>query len=169
MQLSRAVERSGTKKSVSLDLMSEYSFGDVLELLRRRVQNLKERNLDEFFTGLLNKRVGQAVVKLSGLKLSQSVGELKEKDLKQMAGIIKDMRFAVTGTTGFINSQVTAGGLSTENFDCATMMSKLDHGLFCIGEMLDIDGDCGGFNLHWCWSSAMCAADAITALYGDEK
>ena len=71
------------------------------------------------------------------------------------------MHFKVIGTTGFANSQVTSGGLSTKQFYCNTMMSKTDKGLYSVGEILDIDGDCGGFNLQWAWSSAFCAAESI--------
>ena len=71
------------------------------------------------------------------------------------------MRFKVTGTTGFNNSQVTSGGLATWQFDNKTMMSKTDNGLYAVGEILDIDGDCGGFNLQWAWSSAFCACESI--------
>ena len=71
------------------------------------------------------------------------------------------MEFSVTGTTGFANSQVTAGGLNTNQFDDKTMQCKDYKNLYAIGEILDIDGDCGGFNLQWAWSSAMAAADSI--------
>ena len=71
------------------------------------------------------------------------------------------MRFKITGTTGFANSQVTAGGLDTAQFNCKTMESRDNKGLYAIGEILDIDGDCGGFNLQWAWSSALCAVESI--------
>ena len=64
---------------------------------------------------------------------------------------------AVTGTNGMKNAQVTAGGLETKDFDPRTMMSKRVRGLFACGEALDIDGDCGGFNLQWAWSSGRLA------------
>jgi len=56
---------------------------------------------------------------------------------------------------------VTAGGLDTAQFNCKTMESCDNKGLYAIGEILDIDGDCGGFNLQWAWSSALCAAENI--------
>lgn len=166
MQISREVERSEGNKKILLDLMNEYSFNEIADMLNSRAAALKERNLEEFFTGLLNKRVGQAVVKLSGKKLSDKVSDLKISDFKTMANIIKNMEFKVTGTTGFENSQVTAGGIDTTQFDRYTMMSKKDRGLFAAGEVLDIDGDCGGFNLQWAWSSAICAADGIIKYLG---
>ena len=105
--------------------------------------------------------MGQAVIKLCGKKLSDSVDLFTLSDLKNMTHIIKNFEFKVLGSTGFENSQVTAGGIDTRLIDDKTMMSKSDKGLFMAGEILDVDGDCGGFNLHWAWSSALCAADGI--------
>ncbi len=166
MQLSREVERQSGEKVIALDLMSEQSYSSVCDMLNFRVFSLRNRNLDEFLTGMLNKRVGQAVIKLCGLKLGDSVSTLKNSDIKKIASIIKSMKFNVTGTTGFDNSQVTAGGLDTTQFNSKTMESKIEKGLYCIGEILDIDGDCGGFNLQWAWSSAVCAANAICEDFG---
>ena len=166
MQLSREVERQSGEKVISLDLMWEYSYANVCDMLSYRASVLRERKLEEYLTGMLNKRVGQAVLKMCGLKLSDSVASLKISDIKQIASVIKGMKFKVTGTTGFDNSQVTAGGLDTTQFNPQTMESKKERGLYCIGEILDIDGDCGGFNLQWAWSSAICAANAICEDFG---
>ncbi len=166
MQLSRDVERQSGEKIISLDLMWEYGFAQVCDILSFRATALRNRNLDEYLTGMLNKRVGQAVIKMCGLKLSDSVASLKTADIKQIASVIKGMKFNVTGTTGFENSQVTAGGLDTTQFSPKTMESKRERGLYCIGEILDIDGDCGGFNLQWAWSSAFCASNAICEDFG---
>lgn len=166
MQLSREVERQSGENIISLDLMWEYNYTNVCDILSFRATALRNRNLDEFLTGMLNKRVGQAVIKMCGLKLSDSVANLKNTDIKQIASVIKGMKFKVTGTTGFDNSQVTAGGLDTTQFNPETMESRRERGLYCIGEILDIDGDCGGFNLQWAWSSAICAANAICEDFG---
>lgn len=166
MQLSREVERQQGVKTISLDLMWEYSFDSVCDMLSFRSVALKNRNLDEFLTGMLNKRVGQAIIKMCGLKLSDSVTSLKISDIKKIASTIKGMKFNVTSTTGFENSQVTAGGLDTTQFNPQTMESNREKGLYCIGEILDVDGDCGGFNLQWAWSSAFCASNAICEEFG---
>lgn len=166
MQLSREVERQSGENVITLDLMPEYTFSNVCDMLSFRASTLRQRNLDEFLSGMLNKRVGQAVIKLAGLKFSDGVSNLKNSDIKQIASIIKSMRFKVTGTTGFDNSQVTAGGLDTSQFNPQTMESRRERGLYCIGEILDIDGDCGGFNLQWAWSSAFCASNAICEDFG---
>lgn len=163
MQLSRAVERDNRKFTVCLDLMPEYNFERLCGLLQARINALKTRTLEDFFTGLLNKRVGQYILKSCSFALSDSVGLLSGKE-KMLAAAIKQMRFDIKGTTGFINSQVTAGGLDTAQFYDDTMMSRKHRGLFAAGEILDIDGDCGGFNLQWAWSSALTAADGICRL-----
>lgn len=167
LQISRGVERIKGQKTIELDLMPEYRFENVCDMIRYRTAVLKDRKLEEFFTGMLNKRVGQTIIKMSGLSLSDDVETITAEDIKTIALNIKKMTFNVVSTTGFNNSQVTAGGLDTSQFDNETMMSERDKGLFCIGEILDIDGDCGGFNLQWAWSSAMCAADAICDFLGE--
>ena len=161
LQLSREVSRQKGDLYISLDLMPEYPFDKICDLLSYRVSVLKNRKAEEFFTGMLNKRVGQAVIKLAGKTLGYDVGNLSITDIKTMAGIIKNLEFKVLSTTGFDNSQVTAGGLDTKQFDEKTMMSKREKGLFCVGEILDVDGDCGGFNLQWAWSSAFVATDGV--------
>ena len=124
-------------------------------------------NLDEFFTGMLNKRVGQAILKKAGLKLTDEAHMLNNSNIKQIAELIKNLEFKVTGNTGFVNSQVTAGGISTREIDNKTMQSKRQKGLYFIGEIVDVDGDCGGFNLQWAWSSAFCAAYSIAGYKND--
>ena len=160
LQLSGTAERNGGCE-ISLDIMPDIDFSALEAELDKRAERLKGRCLDEFFTGMLNKRLGQIIIKSAGLGLSNSVGTLTKQDIKRITALLKDMRFKITGTTGFANSQVTAGGLDTAQFNCKTMESRDNKGLYAIGEILDIDGDCGGFNLQWAWSSALCAAENI--------
>lgn len=168
MQISREVERKDGKKTIVLDLMPEYSFSAVTELLEHRTCALRGRTLEDYLSGMLNKRVGQAILKLAGRKLGDRVDDLNSSDLKRIASLIKGMTFEICGTTGFENSQVTAGGISTDEFYSDNLMSKRDSGLFAVGEILDIDGDCGGFNLQWAWSSSFCAAEGIAKYLGLE-
>ena len=167
MQVSRAVERGGGEFTISLDMMPDYNFNELTDILHQRIENLSERTAEEFFTGMLNKRVGQYILKKCGYSFTDKSSALR-RDIKKIAGLIKQMRYTVTGTTGFINSQVTAGGLDTRSFDEKTMMSKKHSGMFAAGEILDIDGDCGGYNLQWAWSSAFTAADGIVKYLGEK-
>ena len=146
---------------ISLDLMPCKGLQALTNELCERIDMLGGRSTDEFFTGIMNKRLGQVIIKSAGYRLNMPVSSFDKNAPQKLAALIKDFSFAVTGNTGFINSQVTSGGLDTEQFDPNTMMSREYKGLYAIGEILDIDGDCGGFNLQWAWSSALCAAEAI--------
>ncbi len=161
LQVSGAVAETDAPKHIELDLMPRTDLSALQADLTARAALLSHRRLEEFFTGMLQKRLGQVVLKCAGLSLSDKGSSLHEAEIARIAHTLKHFRFAVTGTTGFANSQVTAGGLDTAGFDPNTMMSRQSPGLYAIGEILDIDGDCGGFNLRWAWSSALCAAADI--------
>lgn len=161
MQISREVARCNEDMYLSLDLMPAIDFDSLCAIIKKRISIMPNRTLEEFFTGMFNKRVGQVILKMAGFKLTQRALEIDDKAVCKIAHNIKNMEFAVTGSTGFANAQVTAGGIKTKQFNSHTMESKDCKGLYCIGEILDIDGDCGGFNLQWAWSSAMSAVDAI--------
>ncbi len=169
LQLSRTANANAKEKCViSLDLAMNTGFPDLQKQLLARKEALSYRNNDEFFTGLINKRLGQTVLKSCGISLSESVKTLSKADIEKVCKALKGFKFNVTGSTGFVNSQVTAGGLSTNDFDSKTFACKRIKGLFAAGEILDIDGDCGGFNLQWAWSSAFAAANGIIE-YLEEK
>lgn len=161
LQLSRETARTKGECSISLDILPQIDINELSNYLEERKEDLSNLRLEEFFTGMLNKRLGQIIVKLCGLKLGDNISRLTKADTEKLAYTIKNLNFNVTGNTGFINSQVTAGGLSTSQFNPKTMMSNLNKGLYAVGEILDIDGDCGGFNLQWAWSSSMCAAESV--------
>lgn len=167
LQLSRtAVAQLGRAcVEISLDIFPDYTLKQTEILLTARVKQLCDRTLEEFFTAMLNKRLGQAVLKACGFKLSMSVSELGAREIRLICAKLHDFRFKVTDTTGFSNAQTTAGGIKTRAFCAKTMESKLVPGLYAAGEVLDIDGDCGGYNLQWAWSSGLlagtCAADSI--------
>lgn len=161
LQISREASRENRSCEISLDLYPETDFSLLYSKLVTRHKTLKNRTLDEFFTGMLQKRIGQVLLKSIGCKLGDTADSLNDKKIKELAALMKNWSFKVTGTTGYANSQVTAGGLCTGEFNPKTMESRSAKGLYCIGEILDIDGDCGGFNLQWAWSSAFCAVDAL--------
>ena len=95
--------------------------------------------------------------KAAGISGSQPVSELTDRQLEALCRRVRDLALPVTGTCGFDQAQVTAGGLRTGEFDPRTMESRLVPGFYACGEVLDIDGDCGGFNLQWAWASGRLA------------
>ncbi len=145
-------------KTIEIDMMPDHTSDDVLNIIYERMAYLYDVPLEEFFTGMLNKRVGQALLKSVGVApLSRESSSLTEAEAKKIVSAIKGWRFNITGTMSWNNAQVTKGGAETAGFDSATMESKLIKGLYACGEVLDIDGDCGGYNLQWAWSSGYIA------------
>ena len=138
---------------ISLDLFNDLSCEELFDLLIKRVDIFKGQPLTEFFAGLLHKRLGQAVLKQCGLSLSNTCNAVTKKDISKLVSVLKSFEFKVIGNTGFVNAQATSGGADLSDFnDC--LMSKKCVGLYAVGEVLDVDGDCGGYNLQWAWSSA---------------
>jgi len=153
------VSRNAVGCTAVLDLMQEYSLSTLEQMLTQRKNARPNTTLEEYLTGMLNKRIGQCALKYAGLALSRNAGTLNRDEVERVARSIKSFELAVTGNTGLENAQVTAGGILTEDFDPSTMESKLVKGLYAVGEVLDIDGDCGGFNLQWAWSSGHLAGE----------
>ena len=150
---------------ISLDIFPAYSFETLLKLLESRRVLLGGRNMDEFFTGMVNKRLGQIIVKYSGLSLSDKAADISDDKLEVLAWALKDFRIKAIGTLPLSSAQVAAGGIATDQFSPFTLESKLHKGLYAVGEVLDIDGDCGGFNLQWAWSSGLLAAESACASF----
>ena len=107
---------------------------------------------------MVNKRLGQTAIKSAGLTpLSRRGESLTNDELTQLTAALKDWRFAIKDTRGLKQAQVTAGGILTKDFDSRSLSSKIVNGLYACGEVLDIDGECGGYNLQWAWSSGRLA------------
>ncbi len=150
---------------IKLDFMPEYSYKEVYEILISRRKQLSHLRSENFFNGLINNKIGCMTAKKSGIeKLSLPVKDISDENIKKMAALIKQTVFNISGTKGFENAQVTAGGVLCSEFDDKTMQSKLIKGLYCTGEIYDIWGDCGGFNLQWAFSSAFLAAESAVNL-----
>ena len=107
----------------------------------------------DLLTGMLHNRLGKTMIRYVNQKADTPLAALPDEALKTIARACKGFRLPVRGTEGFDSAQVTAGGVRCAEFDPKTMESRIVPGLFACGEVLDVDGDCGGFNLQWAWSS----------------
>lgn len=152
-QLSRATIMAEAPVTVSLDLLPGIAQEELTELLSQRQAQCPELTLENLLTGMLHNRLGRTVIRYGGRKLSDAAWNLSRKDLVSIAKNVKDFRLPVTGDQGLEHAQVTAGGLDTTQFDPETLESRRCPGFYAAGEVLDVDGDCGGFNLQWAWSS----------------
>ena len=141
--------------SAKLDFLPDYEEADLAAELERRRQT--ELPVEELLTGILHNRLGRVLTRAAGVKNKKFVKELSDYELQQVCGAVKMFEIELTEPMGMDHAQVTAGGMRTEQFDPATMESRLIPGLYACGEVLDIDGDCGGYNRQGAWSSGRCA------------
>ena len=151
--ISRAGAREGGELRVEIDLLRNLTEQQILALLQARAERCPALEAAELFTGVLHNRLGRMIVKYSGLAANAAAGGLQPQELSAAARAAKHFVLKLKGSGDFNAAQVTAGGLRTQEFDPRTLQSRLCPGLYACGELLDVDGDCGGFNLHWAWAS----------------
>lgn len=156
LQISRNAQQ-GSK--VCLDIVPKIKYDELVKILTSRKHTLSKRTLENYLTGFINKRLGQVILKDCGIKLAGSVKSLSERDITLIAKKIKCFEFSVVGNTGFNNAQVCCGGVKES--ELLNLESKKYKGMFFAGEIINVDGDCGGYNLQWAWSSAAVASDGV--------
>lgn len=128
-----------------------------VQLYRQRQQRLAGRKMESFFTGVLHQKLGQLLLRMASVRPELPVAELSEKQLRSLASLSVRFKAECVEMNGFLQAQVVAGGVDTTEVDPCTMASRLVPGLYFAGEVLDIDGICGGYNLHWAWASGYVA------------
>ncbi|MEA4888869.1 MAG: aminoacetone oxidase family FAD-binding enzyme [Clostridiaceae bacterium] len=143
---------------ISLNFLPDLTSSELQTWLIERQQINPELPLADFLTGLVNKKLGQTIVKTAvGRSLNGTAGSLSAQEIQKIRQLLQNWSVRAVGTRDWSQAQVTAGGLATADFRPDTLESRLVPGLFAAGEILDIDGDCGGFNLQWAWSSGYLA------------
>lgn len=131
------------------------------ELLVRRFSYGHNKPLSFNFVGFLNKKLIPVVLKEAGITdIDKPAGSVTADERRRICDILLNWRFKVTGTNPWSSAQVTAGGVDVGQIYGRTMESKLVPGLYLAGEIVDIDGDCGGYNLQWAWSSGFVAGES---------
>ncbi len=156
--LCRAVSTAGDgKKTLHINFLRGFARDETEALLNNRRALSPELPAEELFTGVLHNRVGKMAVKYAGVAGTKPMKELTDGEIRAAALAAMDFALPVKGTEGFEQAQVTAGGMDTREFDPATMESRLVPHLYACGEVLDVDGECGGFNLQWAWASGLTA------------
>lgn len=160
MQVSRfAAEGLAKKKAVvaKLDLFPELQ-EDALyaEIFRRFVRAKGQHTYEQALLGLLNHKLNYILLKEAGLEPTQIPNGKLEQTAEQFVKQVKQFTVTISDTNGFDNAQACAGGVSTKELT-VQMESKLVSGLYIVGELADVDGTCGGYNLQWAWSSGYVA------------
>ena len=139
-------------------VLSEKPVEELTKIINRRFSLDTGKPVDFSLVGLINKRLIPVVLREAGLDdLKKPVADVSMREREALIKLLTDWRFRIRGTRSWPSAQVTAGGINTAEIDEKTMESKLVPGLFFAGEVMDIDGQCGGFNLQWAWSSGYIA------------
>lgn len=158
-QLSRAASTAKGTVTAVLDLLPQVQEGELQKLLQEKASRYPALTLENLLTGMLQNRLGRTVVRYCGLSLESPLSTLNPLTIARISAAVKDFTLPVTGVMGMEQAQVTAGGIDTGEFDPETLESRLQPGLYACGEVLDVDGDCGGYNLQWAWSSGRLAGE----------
>jgi len=145
---------TGGEWSCRLDFLPHITDTALAEMLAsRRSTGL---STDELLTGILHNRLGRVLTRSAGIR-NGNICDMTDGEIEAVCRAVKGFEVPLTEPMGMDSAQVTAGGIHTSEFDAETMESKLVPGLYACGEVLDIDGDCGGYNLQWAWSSGRLA------------
>lgn len=143
---------------VDVKLVSELSIVEV----ESRLLDLKNLPIELALLGLINRKLVPVVLKEAMITADVTVAHLKPNQIKKLSQLLTSMKFKVTGSKGYEEAQVTAGGVNILEIHANTLESKKSKGLYFAGEIIDIDGLCGGYNLQWAWSSGYIAGLSAT-------
>ena len=165
MQLSSFVARhfraSKTLPVVECDFVPSISFGELCDSLEKICLYNKDIKAENLLTGFMPKKLGEAVIKSVGLSVNSTAHELSAEDIKNIACACKSFKFEISALRPFDDAQVTSGGADLRDFDSNTLESKKVKNLYCCGELLDIDGPCGGYNLLWAFACGLAVGESL--------
>lgn len=165
LQLSSTVSRYLNKNEdlwIKVDMMSDKSLDEVSNFIYGHLSMFSHRSISNSLIGIINKKLIPILLKDIGVdNIHIPCFDLDWQYQNELINRLKDWKFKCIGTKEFQNAQVTVGGVDTIEVDSNSLESKIIKDLYFAGEILDVDGDCGGFNLQWAWSSAYFAVNSI--------
>ena len=144
--------------SLTIDLCYDLSFNELFEHIKAQP---KTDVIETILSGIINNKLGFMVMEKAGIKPHSTLTKVTVDGVKRLCDTLKGFTLKIKGTKDFTNAQITCGGIDTKDIDPATMMSQIEKGLFFCGEILDIHGDCGGYNLHLAWTTGRIAGNAV--------
>ena len=166
-QLSRVAScalAQGRRVAVSVNLLPEMD--DLPAWLHERIAARPALPAASLFTGVFHRLLAQALLREAHIAPDMRVAALNDCETGALCRAVGALTFAITGTQGFAQAQVTSGGIRRDEIGPRTMASRLFDGLYLAGEVVDVDGPCGGYNLHFAFASALTAARAIRTQLG---
>lgn len=150
----------GKKEKLEINFLDGLNIKSEAEFVRWftfRNQKIKNRTIGELLEGVLNYKLVNVLLKRAKLNDKDKWNEIDEKSKIQLAKNVIKFDLDIIGTNSFDKAQICSGGIPLNEIDTKTMESKKQKGLYIVGELLDVDGDCGGYNLEWAWITGMIA------------
>ncbi|MCG8483624.1 MAG: NAD(P)/FAD-dependent oxidoreductase [Clostridia bacterium] len=147
----------GKSCSIIIDIFSDITDENLIEILKKRREFCYSKPVEDFLIGMVNNRLAPVLLKLSDVDHHKNCSELTNKELYRLKNVLKKWKVPVVATRSWKHAQVTSGGVDIREINPNTLESKLTEGLYFAGELIDVDGLCGGYNLQWAWSSGYLA------------
>lgn len=160
LQISRIANKllyEGKKPELKIVIIKDKNKEELEKYLHYRFSFMPKKTIEKALIGLINKRLIIPMLKEIGVDKNKLIAHISKEEIRKISNILTDFRFNIIGSKSWDSAQVTAGGVKTDEINNTTMESKLVKGLYFAGEIVDVDGDCGGFNLQWAWSSGYVA------------
>ena len=159
---SRALENGKEVKAV-LSFLPDKTIDETVDYLMDRKEHIGEYRLSDYLLGLLPKNLAGVMIRLSGIDKQIKVSDLTQQQVNRFASLLTSLTVSVNGTGSFAQAQVCSGGVTLESLDPVTLECNEMPGLYIAGELMDVDGMCGGYNLQWAFSSGMRAGYAAAS------
>ena len=145
-----------------LDFMPDFTKAQTNAFLRARAETRPDKSAEMFLIGLFHKKLCDLWIRLSKISRQRKAGELTADEIACLTDLIKDFRVRIRETNSYDKAQVCCGGVDTREVDPGTLESVYVPGLYFAGEILDVDGMCGGYNLTFAWASGYVAGQAAS-------
>ena len=159
-QISRYASEALYKKKkpfVVLDFMPDMTKEELEDFLAMRIEKNPKKTAEELLVGIFNKKLIPVFLKKASISLKTYAYKLNSKEFISLINVLKSFELEIIKTNPFEQAQICAGGVRTEELYIPSMESKYVPGLYITGELLDVDGICGGYNLQWAWATGYLA------------
>lgn len=147
----------GKKVTVQINMLNDISVETLYSDIDGRLYKNRTKTVEQYFSGIVNKKLIYGAGKTAKVDVTKTVEEVGAKGLRKIVDVLENFIFDITGSKGFEQAQICQGGVRLSEVDEYTLESKMCPGLYFAGELLDVDGKCGGYNLQWAWSSGYVA------------
>lgn len=153
---------SNRKCSVQIDFCPEYENAELVELLKKYRSIIADSfTFADLLNGIFNEKLAASLLKQADLSEKKPIGQIENEEITELVKVIKQTEILVDQARGFDFAQVCAGGIRTEEINIDTLESRLVKNMYFAGEILDVDGICGGYNLQWAWTSGFIAGSSV--------